>query len=526
MLLKKKEKAQSILKKILIIISIIVFLGIIILNLIFVSNTDNLGHISIEYVKFSQLFISILIAVVIMAISHYLNKIKLNKVAKITIMIILILIYVLVQIRWSNTTIGQPSGDQRIIYNMAKDYINENNESLYQSEYLSKCPQQRSLLVMYILIMKIVNSTDYVWLYLINILSNVLSVFALYLILNRLSEKYTVNKVLFGILTLTFIPIILLCNFIYGDFIGLAFILFSVYFIMEYVKKNKKAYAIISAVLAAIALMFRMQYIIFAIAILIYLILNLKKKSVFKELVLMIIYIIIILIPYKLVGDYVSNKLDLNKEAAIPTSAYLYMAIYDGERGAGWYSQVSMEIAQTDVENAKNYYPPILKERIRELATHPYDAIKFYKNKIASMWTDSAFQCIFYNLPVYLDGQPQELYDAAIQESEFYTNYFVNKGTVQIKIYMRAIVFLVFILAMLFLIKNRKDISNEVVLLITIFLGGFFFHILWEAKSRYIIPYFVILIPIASIRLNKNILKLPVIEKLKISKKQKNDNSN
>lgn len=423
------EKVQSILKKILIVISIIAILGIIILNLVFVSNTDNLEHVSIEYVKLSQLFASVLIAILIMAISHYLNKIKLNKVTKITIIIILILIYILVQIRWSNTTIGQPSGDQRIIYNMAKDYISGNNESLYQSEYLSKCPQQRSLLAMYILIMKIVNSTDYVWLYLINILSNVLSVCALYLILLKLSEKYTVNKVLFGILTLTFIPMILLCNFIYGDLIGLALILFSVYFIMEYVKKDKKLFAVISAVLAAVALMFRMQYIIFVIAILIYLILNLKKKYIFKEILLMIIYMMIILIPYKLVGDYVSNKLDLNKEASIPTSAYLYMAIYDGERGAGWYSQVSMEVAQTDVENAKNYYPPILKERIKELITHPYEASKFYKNKIASIWCDSAFQCVFYNLPVYLDGQPKELYDAAIQESDFYTNYFVNKGT-------------------------------------------------------------------------------------------------
>lgn len=142
------------------------------------------------------------------------------------------------------------------------------------------------------------------------------------------------------------------------------------------------------------------------------------------------------------------------------------------------------------------------------------------------MWTDSAFQCIFYNLPVYLDGQPKELYDAAIQESDFYTNYFVNKGAAQIKIYMRAIVLFIFVLSILFLIKNRKDMSNEAVLLITIFLGGFFFHILWEAKSRYIIPYFVILIPIASIKLNKNILKLPVIEKIRENQKQKKNESN
>ena len=43
----------------------------------------------------------------------------------------------------------------------------------------------------------------------------------------------------------------------------------------------------------------------------------------------------------------------------------------------------------------------------------------------------------------------------------------------------------------------------EIIFLITIFIGGFAFHILWEAKSRYIIPYIVVLIPVAAISINK-----------------------
>lgn len=76
---------------------------------------------------------------------------------------------------------------------------------------------------------------------------------------------------------------------------------------------------------------------------------------------------------------------------------------------------------------------------------------------------------------------------------------------VSIKVNMKAIVLLVVTMNLLFLINCRKDLNNEVILLITIFLGGFAFHILWEAKSRYIIPYFIILIPIACLQLNKKI---------------------
>ena len=53
--------------------------------------------------------------------------------------------------------------------------------------------------------------------------------------------------------------------------------------------------------------------------------------------------------------------------------------------------------------------------------------------------------------------------------------------------------------------KKTKNtgISTEFSNLITIFIGGFAFHILWEAKSRYIIPYILVLIPISTIVINK-----------------------
>ena len=61
---------------------------------------------------------------------------------------------------------------------------------------------------------------------------------------------------------------------------------------------------------------------------------------------------------------------------------------------------------------------------------------------------------------------------------------------------------------MIVLIQNRKNLSLDIIFLITIFIGGFAFHILWEAKSRYIIPYIVVLIPVASISIKKFDIRL------------------
>ena len=69
--------------------------------------------------------------------------------------------------------------------------------------------------------------------------------------------------------------------------------------------------------------------------------------------------------------------------------------------------------------------------------------------------------------------------------------------------YQKANLLLITASSLIIIIQNRKKLSLEIIFLLTIFIGGFAFHILWEAKSRYIIPYIVILMPITAVEINK-----------------------
>ena len=40
-------------------------------------------------------------------------------------------------------------------------------------------------------------------------------------------------------------------------------------------------------------------------------------------------------------------------------------------------------------------------------------------------------------------------------------------------------------------------------LMVVIIIGGFFFSIIWEAKSRYILPYYLMMFPLATIGYEK-----------------------
>jgi len=45
---------------------------------------------------------------------------------------------------------------------------------------------------------------------------------------------------------------------------------------------------------------------------------------------------------------------------------------------------------------------------------------------------------------------------------------------------------------------RRRDGESENIFLI-IFLGGFFFHLLWETKAQYVIIYYALLFPYAAL---------------------------
>lgn len=63
----------------------------------------------------------------------------------------------------------------------------------------------------------------------------------------------------------------------------------------------------------------------------------------------------------------------------------------------------------------------------------------------------------------------------------------------------QSLIFAGVFLWILFGFWKKKDLEQQI-LLITVF-GGFLFHMLWEAKGRYILPYFVMLLPMAAVGL-------------------------
>ncbi len=357
-------------------------------------------------------------------------------------------------------------------------------------EYMQAHEQQIPIAFVFSLFFRIIFSPTRALLRILNVISIFLIIFVLYKITKKLKEKYEINIFKMFFLSLTYFSLVMFGTFVYGDIPGLALCLISIYFTMKYEEGKKLKYIVFSVISMSIAYMLRMNSLIFIIASLIYLVLNLIKdfkgyslKEKTLQIAIIVAYAAIVILPANLVINYYLNKYDMDKGKACPKEAYFLLAMEEGPRANGWYNESITEPALKDPKGKKIEYREKIKERIGYFAKNPVYAFNFYTMKITSMWCENTYSAIRNNV-----FEKDTKWEKVIPPLEFY---------------QKALLLVTCISALVILLQNRKNISLELIFLLTIFVGGFAFHILWEAKSRYIIPYIVVLIPIASVQIKK-----------------------
>lgn len=482
----------------------IVFLSIVImLNICFTAFLDASEHITINNNNIIYVLGLILVGILIYFLTNFINKIlykddKRKKIRK-WLFIAVISIYIIADILWTIFVRPPIVGDQVHVACMGQLFARGYDEEILQSmtyaniplkDYMQAYNQQIPQAFIYGLFFKLIHFDGIGVLRVLKVFSVIAIVVAIYKIGNMLSKKYKVNKVLLLTLLLTFASLPMLSTFIYGDLPSLAFSLFCVYYMMKFAEYKKLNYALIASIFSMLGYMMRMNSLIFIIATVIYLLFNLFNKIKTKtakeniiNFIVIIAYIIISIIPSKLVNNYYIHKYDLDKSKTYPSISYFLLAMEEAPRGNGWYNESIGEPALKDPEGIKDEYANRIKERLEYFSQNLGYTFNFYTNKLASMWSENTYAAIWYN-----KSSENDPLENLISPLTFY---------------QKVLLILSCVCAIIVLIQNRKNLTPEIIYLLLIFMGGFAFHILWEAKSRYIIPYIVVLIPIASIKINK-----------------------
>ena len=321
-----------------------------------------------------------------------------------------------------------------------------------------------------------------------------------------------------SLLTAMCLPYGYYVSFVYGDVFFTFSMLLICYLLVKWRKSENAWFLLGSLLLSAILVPIRQNALIFMIAIIIYLIIIAIKEKRGALVFFSLLFIALPLLTDKGIKVYYEAKSGMEIENnGIPAISWIAMGlqgdVYAGE-GVGYYNgfnQFSYVTGEYDKEKTAEYVKEVLNERVEEFKADPKMTVDFFRFKAFEQWLDPYFDSIQMTTGEAEYDSIKLLYNSTVLNV---VGFFMNG-------YQTFLFFFAFVYIIL-CIKGDKSLYSFV--LTVAFIGGFLFSLIWEAKGRYIFPFFVILIPAASIALDRTIDYGKVLtDKIRARKKKKNE---
>lgn len=395
--------------------------------------------------------------------------------------------------------------DDRVIQEIAGKVLLGDYSDFANGGYIQRYPNQLGYLVYSVLISLIFGYKNYI----VHQIFNVLAITFMYREMTLILERWKVSysKILIYQLTaFLFCPLIMYCSYVYGTIMGLYFAVLAIRLEYDFFldSENKIAKAILSSLAISTACLFKNNYLIFGIGMLIYAVFKLitlmNRKSVILVSIMLFSLVTILKIP---------SMTGLGGQAS---SVWVAMGLSDGDRGPGCYDPLCNTMFSADPgdktiqSNLANEY---ISQKINEFSRNPIEAIEFFTRKNAGQWNCPTFEAYWINTYCDNDFERSELFYKLISaDVEYYLLRFLD--------YFQLLCLIGVLFFVIFFWKDENVL--DYLLFPTIFVGGFIFHTFWEANARYTLPYFALLIPLSVLgygRFLKNVIGFS-IEKMRL----------
>ena len=287
------------------------------------------------------------------------------------------------------------------------------------------------------------------------------------------------------------LPPLLTTTFLYGNIPAFSCGTVAVWMFLRFIKKGGLRCGLLCGLFLALAVTLKLNLLIVCVAVGgVWLVMLLKKPSRTSLVCLLVAAACILTLP-KLPQKLYEHRLHLDYGGGIPMIAWMAMGFSDGYAGPGWYREEytvtaferSGHDAAATAENARQ----VLAERIDAFRKDPAMTLRFFSAKLRSQWNEPSYGSLWVNQVFPSYSEKGFLYEALC-----------NRGARWTLIVMDFYEILIFVGLMAGIIRHwqKKDLLR--CLLPLIILGGISYHLLFEAKSQYAMPYFVLMLPTAA----------------------------
>ncbi|MCM1542023.1 MAG: glycosyltransferase family 39 protein [Blautia sp.] len=298
------------------------------------------------------------------------------------------------------------------------------------------------------------------------------------------------------ILEITFMPMYVYVLYIYGETLGTCCAMTAVWCFLKYNKchsvRGILGYGIVGMLAAAVFYQARVALIVVWIAMMLIQLLITWPRRNYLSLAMTFSMLIMALLMSAALRSSMEGRTGVDLDKRMPAVLWIAMGMQDSiEQGKspGSYNGYNVSVyvqAGMDKKASSGIAMEYLRERIGELITHPADAAAFFGRKIMNQWNEPTYGCFIST--GFSEGMDEWVHDLYYGTGKERCLAFLN-------IY-QGIVYFAVLLGFVRLVSGKGTPQEALIGLILI--GEFLFSMMWEAKSRYVYPYVVIMIPFAA----------------------------
>lgn len=174
--------------------------------------------------------------------------------------------------------------------------------------------------------------------------------------------------------------------------------------------------------------------------------------------------------------------------------ARLTMGMQDGPRGAGWYNGYIEQFFPASVSAQQEHDIALadLTARLEQMGNNPMQTLKFFAQKALSQWIEPTYGTLLYGNACEQAGPFAQAAQAVFSEESALRMAL----EASMKAWQQAL-YLLSAVGVWRIWRDGRRSAASLILPVTV-LGGFLYHMLFEAKSQYIYTYAVYLLPLAA----------------------------
>lgn len=419
---------------------------------------------------------------------------------KITIKALCVVVFI-VGVIWIIITQLEPGSDPGEVFEIAMQWREGNFSAYAEGGYLFRYPFQTGIVLFYYFLSFLFGINNYVGAQLVNVAALIM----IYYFLAKLSEiiwkddKIISVAVYIGLAL--WLPFFFYITYQYGILPGMACSLMASYLLIKYIFSRKYRYIFGSALCMGIATVLKMNCLIYAIALVCFLlydiidILFLSKKELGKRWLMSVLFVVLLGVSIwgcnQVTNRYAENLSGYELPEGEVMASWIVMGLSEAELGPGFYNGYIKHVFlkyHYDTDQITKASIEKIGERLHEMAENPLEeGVPFFARKMAFQWND----------PTFIGMERMRDRASAYSLPYFAESLIEGYGSVILSIILNYVQTIIWVGVLIYLIQNRYSENIYELIGIVIFLGGFIFHCAWEASASYTIPYFVVVIPYA-----------------------------